>query len=105
MLDMPYVLGMTHDERKKRGERATFERYCKSQDLTIVPGSLYQPEPPAPDLLATIDGYGEQAYELVNLRDSDGQRRYQLMPESSDLVHPNSVRPVRGACTGWILRN
>jgi hypothetical protein len=66
-------------EAKRAHERWTFEAFCAAANLPLVPGSIEQPEPPAPDLVAEFAGAGRIAFELVRLNDPDQLIRLRLM--------------------------
>ncbi|HEY6621614.1 MAG TPA: hypothetical protein VIY68_18890 [Steroidobacteraceae bacterium] len=46
----------------------------------------HNPGPPAPDIKAILDGHGAVNFELVDLTDDEELKRFNLMPESFDLV-------------------
>jgi hypothetical protein len=66
---------------KRLGERRHFEMFCTAAELPLVPGSIEQPEPPAPDLVAEFQGMGRVAFELVRLNDPDHLTRFRLMQQ------------------------
>jgi hypothetical protein len=87
---------MSHADRRKLFERATFERFCDASDLQILDGSFAQPPEPAPDIRATIVGEGPIAFELVCLDDDASQERLNLLGDAQALtrqyhqaLHPN----------------
>lgn len=55
----------THSASKQQEERGIFEQFARSAGLTILEGTLAQPDPP--DILCNIDGLGTVAFELVQL--------------------------------------
>lgn len=91
--------GMSHSERRRLFERATFERFCDACELQIADGSLLQPDPPAPDIRATIVGEGTIAFELVCLDDDASQARLNLMGDAQALTrqHHHSLEPAARA--------
>jgi hypothetical protein len=78
---------MSHGDRTRLFELATFQRFCNACDLEIAPGAAVQQlEPPAPDILATIVGQGPIAFELVCLDDDASQERLNLMADAQSLT-------------------
>jgi hypothetical protein len=53
--------------------------FCTAAELPLVPSSIEQPEPPAPDLIAELQGIGRVAFELVRLNNPDHLTRFRLM--------------------------
>ncbi len=64
---------------KQKAERATFEQFCDAAALTIVPGTLQQLPPPAPDVLVELAGVGPVGFELVRLNDPEQMIRHSLL--------------------------
>jgi hypothetical protein len=64
---------------KRLHEAAIFEQFCTAEALTPIAGSIEQPEPPAPDLIADFGTVGRIAFELVRLNDSEQLTRMALM--------------------------
>jgi hypothetical protein len=64
---------------KRDHELRTFEEFCAAARLTIVPGTIVQPDPPAPDLSAEFELLGRTAFELVRLNHPDQLTRLSLM--------------------------
>jgi hypothetical protein len=64
---------------KRYHERTTFEQFCTATGIAIVPGSIDQPDPPAPDLIANLLGIGRVAFELVRLNADEQLMRMNLM--------------------------
>jgi hypothetical protein len=56
---------------KREHELRTFQQFCDAAALRIVPDTVRQPDPPAPDLIAELEGNGRVAFELVRLNDPD----------------------------------
>lgn len=65
---------MALNDYKAREERGIFEVFAVSAGLRFEPNSLLQPDPP--DILCTLDGLGEVAFELVQL---DGEEELSRM--------------------------
>jgi hypothetical protein len=78
---------MSGADRKVIDERSIFERFCAAASLEVTPGSVVQPEPPAPDLQAEIVGAGTVAFELVRLNDDDHLMRFSFMQQTLLLLH------------------
>jgi hypothetical protein len=76
---------MTHDKAKKSKERRQFEAIAPLLDLDIVPGSIQQPEPKAPDILCECKRNGALAFELVTLDASETRTRINFWLETDDL--------------------
>jgi hypothetical protein len=66
---------------KRESERAHFEMFCEAARLPLIPESIEQPDPPAPDLVAELEGSGRVAFELVRLNDPDHLTRFRLMQQ------------------------
>jgi hypothetical protein len=77
---------MTNDELKRRAERAHFERFCDAARLPLIPESIEQPEPPAPDLVAKFESIGPVSFELVRLDDADRLTRLHLMQQMPNFL-------------------
>ena len=91
---------MSHADRRRLFEHATFQRFCDACELEIAPDtSIQQLEPPAPDILATITGAGPIAFELVCLDDDASQERLNLMGDAQALTrqHHGELVPERRA--------
>lgn len=67
---------------KRDHELRTFDHFCAAAGLQIVPGSIRQPDPPAPDLIADIEGDESVAFELVRLNNDDQLTRLNLMHQT-----------------------
>jgi hypothetical protein len=57
-------------ENKRSHERRIFIEHCAARGLAR-PGNILQPDPPAPDIVADLDGHGRVGFELVRLNHSD----------------------------------
>jgi hypothetical protein len=69
-----------HARKTRIHERAIFEAFCAARGVQIASGSIEQPAPPAPDLIATLIEVGRVAFELVRLDDAEelaGMSRFQ----------------------------
>jgi hypothetical protein len=53
---MPESSALSHADRRKRLERAVFERFCAAAGFAII--EIVQPEPPAPERRAILVGRG-----------------------------------------------
>lgn len=56
--------------RKQELERGIFEEFARAAGLSVVQGTISQPDPP--DILCEVEGLGRVAFELVQL-DSRGE--------------------------------
>jgi hypothetical protein len=77
---------MSRADRKLVHERVTFERFCTAAGLEIVPGTIQQTVPPAPDLTVEIAGAGGVAFQLVRINDDDQLMRLSLMQQTPRLL-------------------
>jgi hypothetical protein len=73
-------------DRKRAAERAVFERFAATAEIRVVPGSLVQPDPPAPDIAADIEGAGRIAFELVRLDADDEFLSRRMFLEARELL-------------------
>jgi hypothetical protein len=73
---------MSHPDWKRLHEAAIFEAFCAAEALAPIVGSIEQPEPPAPDLIADFGPLGRIAFELVRLNDSEQLTRMALMSKT-----------------------
>ena len=71
---------------KRDHELRTFEQFCDAADLKVVAGSIQQPDPPAPDLIAEFSDAGKCAFELVRLNDPDQLTRMSLMHQTPQFL-------------------
>jgi hypothetical protein len=71
---------------KRDHELRTFEQFCAAARLTIVPGTIVQPDPPAPDLSAELETRGRTAFELVRLNHPDQLTRLSLMHQTPQFL-------------------
>lgn len=62
---------VTSSDEKRAQERRVFERFCQNAGLVIVPRTLQQPAPPAPDVIVELERRGRVAFELVRLDHED----------------------------------
>jgi hypothetical protein len=79
-------LASEKDRRQKAHESAVFGRFCSLNPFEIVPGTVTQPPPPAPDIRVDIVGDGLVGFELVNIDDIGYLRGLNLMPESAKVL-------------------
>ena len=61
---------MTHGNDKKRRELEVFDDFVRLSRLSVVPGSIENRDPPAPDIYCEITGEGPMAFELTEFADS-----------------------------------
>jgi hypothetical protein len=73
-------------DRKRGAERAVFERFAATAEIRLVPGSVAQPDPPAPDISADIEGAGRIAFELVRLDADDEFLSRRMFLEARELL-------------------
>jgi hypothetical protein len=73
-------------DSKRIGERRHFEWFCEAAGLPLIPGSIEQPDSPAPDVIADFQGLGRIAFELVRLNDPDHLTRFRLMQQMPDFL-------------------
>jgi hypothetical protein len=71
---------------KRHRELRTFEQFCAAAGLQIVLGSIRQPDPPGPDLIAELEGEGPVAFELVRLNDPEQLTRLNLMSQTPQFL-------------------
>jgi hypothetical protein len=71
---------------KRDHELRTFQQFCDAAALKIVPDTVCQPDPPAPDLIAELEGEGRVAFELVRLNDPDQLTRLSLMQQTPQFL-------------------
>jgi hypothetical protein len=71
---------------KRDHELRTFQQFCDAAALKIVRGTVCQPDPPAPDLIAELEGEGRVAFELVRLNDPDQLTRLSLMQQTPQFL-------------------
>lgn len=64
---------------KEDTERRYFEVLAPLAGLSVVPGSISQPSPPAPDILCEISGQGPLAVEMVSIDDETTRTRLRHM--------------------------
>jgi hypothetical protein len=76
---------VTSDLKRAR-ERAAFERFVTAAEFRVTPGSLTQPDPPAPDIAADIEGVGRVAFELVRLDADDEFLSRRLFLEAREFL-------------------
>lgn len=60
---------MTHGNDKKRRELEVFDDFVRLSRLSVVPGSIENRDPPAPDIYCEITGKGPMAFELTEFAD------------------------------------
>jgi hypothetical protein len=75
-----------NSDHKRAGERAAFERFAAAAEIRVLPGSLTQPDPPAPDITAEVEGVGRIAFELVRLDADDEFLSRRMFLEARDLL-------------------
>jgi len=80
------LTGVPLPDSKRAHERQVFDQFCAAIGFSLVPGSIQQLDPPAPDLLATFDAIGEVAFELVRLNHEDQLTRLSLMERTPSFL-------------------
>lgn len=118
-------------DHKARRERALFRQFCAIAGLRLEGHSVESRNPPEPDILSQVVGYGTIAFELVEVLDRDLamthgvrnrvveelRRAYLELPPperrsmSSRLSHalvyvdlaPNARRPLSARSLKWVL--
>jgi hypothetical protein len=80
-------------DAKRAHGRATFEAFCAAAELPLVPDTIEHPEPPAPDLIAKLQGVGRVAFELVRLNDPDHLTRMRLMHQMPGFLDEQFASP------------
>jgi hypothetical protein len=73
------MTSMARKLSKEETERKTFEFLAPLTPMRIVPGSILQNPPPAPDIECEIEGVGRMAFELVALDADDTRTRLSNM--------------------------
>jgi hypothetical protein len=63
------------EREKKRQELHVFQALAPLAGLTVVPESISQPEPPAPDIACEVARYGKMTFELTALDASSTRQR------------------------------
>ncbi len=71
---------------KRDHELRTFQQFCDAAGFKIIPDTVSQPNPPAPDLIAELEGEGRVAFELVRLNDPDQLTRLSLMHQTPQFL-------------------
>jgi hypothetical protein len=72
---------------KHRRERAVFEQFAASAGLIVVPGSLQQLRPPAPDIIVELSTLGRVAFELVRINNPEQLAVNSLRQQSRILLN------------------
>lgn len=72
------------DAEKKAEEMHDFLRFVEDGELGIDETSIKQPNPPAPDIEANVDGVGAVAFELGDMNSKDRHKGLSLMAQSGN---------------------
>jgi hypothetical protein len=90
------------EAEKTMEERGIFERFAADAGLTVVVASITQPDPP--DILCEIGGFGQVAFELVQLdarqelaRMGDFLNIRELWTQATESMTPDTRQRHRGA--------
>jgi hypothetical protein len=75
---------MTEDLTKEQVERRIFEALAPLVGLSVVPGSIRQLRPPAPDIECEVIGVGPKAVELVAVDAPQTRRRLESMRTTNE---------------------
>lgn len=80
------------DDHKRSHERRVFERFCRAAGFSIVPGTLRQPAPPAPDITVTLVGLGKVSFELVSLDDNEERKASSTLHTATAFIDTEFAR-------------
>ena len=72
---------------KQQREKKVFTQFCKTAQLQVIPGSVKNQDPPAPDILCEIRGEGYVAFELVEILDEKFARRRNRKTKFPSMLH------------------
>jgi hypothetical protein len=79
-----FTCGLEIATTKAQNERQIFELLASWAGLILVPNSIQQNNPPAPDIECQVQGFGPLAVELVALDDPETRTRLQNMHATDD---------------------
>ena len=72
---------------KQQREKKVFTQFCKTAQLQVIPGSVKNQAPRAPDILCEIKSEGYVAFELVEILDEKFARRRNRKTKFPSMLH------------------